>query len=42
MGSLKSLKTVNLNILQDQKAWVFYPTAIECFSFQRWQKPMKW
>ncbi|MBR9914935.1 MAG: glycoside hydrolase family 92 protein [Algicola sp.] len=32
LGSLKPIKQVSLNFLQDQGAWIFYPTAVECLA----------
>ena len=30
LGSLKTIQNVNINFLQDQGAWIFYPTEVEC------------
>ena len=30
LGSNKPLNTVKVNFLQDQRSWIFYPTAVEC------------
>ena len=30
LGSLKSIQNVKINFLQDQSAWIFYPTEVEC------------
>jgi predicted alpha-1,2-mannosidase len=31
LGSAKAISTVEVNFLQNQGAWIFYPTAVECF-----------
>ncbi|WP_370104493.1 glycoside hydrolase domain-containing protein, partial [Winogradskyella sp.] len=31
LGSQKVISTVNVNFLQDQGAWIFYPTEVQCF-----------
>ncbi|MDG5490753.1 GH92 family glycosyl hydrolase [Psychroserpens sp. SPM9] len=31
LGRLKSVNMVFINFLQDQGAWIFYPTQVECF-----------
>ncbi len=31
LGSVQSLDMLNINFLQDQRSWIFYPTKIECF-----------
>ena len=30
LGSKKEVKTVSVNFLQDQRAWIFYPTEVYC------------
>jgi len=30
LGKTRTLKTVKVNFLQDQRSWVFYPTTVEC------------
>ncbi|MDC8002113.1 GH92 family glycosyl hydrolase [Aequorivita todarodis] len=30
LGSLKEVKTVSVNFLQDQRSWIFYPTEVIC------------
>lgn len=30
LGSKKEVKTVSVNFLQDQRAWIFYPTEVIC------------
>ena len=30
LGSAKAISTVEVNFLQNQGAWIFYPTAVEC------------
>ncbi|MBC2843527.1 GH92 family glycosyl hydrolase [Winogradskyella flava] len=30
LGSKKAISTVSVNFLQDQSAWIFYPTEVEC------------
>lgn len=30
LGSKKEVKTVSVNFMQDQRAWIFYPTQITC------------
>jgi len=30
LGSMKPITQVNINFLQDQGAWIFYPTEVEC------------
>ncbi|TXE18056.1 glycoside hydrolase family 92 protein [Psychroserpens burtonensis] len=30
LGSMKPISTVGINFLQDQGAWIFYPTQVEC------------
>ncbi len=30
LGNLKVIKEVNVNFLQDQRSWIFYPTKVEC------------
>ncbi|MEM5566655.1 GH92 family glycosyl hydrolase [Psychroserpens sp. AS72] len=30
LGSIKPINTVEINFLQDQGAWIFYPTEVEC------------
>ena len=31
LGSVKPIKTVNVNFLKNQRSWVFLPTKVECF-----------
>ncbi|MDP5082562.1 MAG: GH92 family glycosyl hydrolase [Winogradskyella sp.] len=31
LGSEKTISTVSVNFLQDQGAWIFYPTEVQCF-----------
>jgi predicted alpha-1,2-mannosidase len=31
LGSLKEVSSVSVNFLQDQGAWIFYPTEVQCF-----------
>lgn len=31
LGSLKEVKNIAVNFLQDQRSWIFYPTEVECF-----------
>ncbi|WP_299122112.1 GH92 family glycosyl hydrolase [uncultured Winogradskyella sp.] len=31
LGSQKEISTVSVNFLQDQGAWIFYPTEVQCF-----------
>jgi len=31
LGSVKPINTININFLQDQRSWIFYPTEIECY-----------
>ena len=31
LGSEKSINTISVNFLKDQKSWIFYPTKVECF-----------
>ena len=31
LGSQKNVSSVNVNFLQDQGAWIFYPTEVQCF-----------
>ncbi|NNF86411.1 MAG: glycoside hydrolase family 92 protein [Winogradskyella sp.] len=31
LGRLKSISSVDVGFLQDQRSWIFYPTAIECY-----------
>jgi hypothetical protein len=31
LGSQKTISTVKVNFLQDQGAWIFYPTEVQCF-----------
>ncbi|MBE9490262.1 MAG: glycoside hydrolase family 92 protein, partial [Bacteroidetes bacterium] len=31
LGSVKPIKNISLNFLQDQRSWIFYPTEIECY-----------
>lgn len=30
LGSLKTISTVKVNFLKDQRSWIFYPTEVEC------------
>jgi predicted alpha-1,2-mannosidase len=30
LGSIKPISTIGINFLQDQGAWIFYPTEVEC------------
>jgi len=30
LGSIKPISNISLNFLQDQGAWIFYPTEVEC------------
>src|SRR5690606_26205646 len=30
LGSLKDVKNVSLNFLQDQRSWIFYPSEVSC------------
>jgi len=30
LGSLKEVKTVSVNFLQDQRSWIFYPSEVSC------------
>lgn len=30
LGSKKEINTVTIGFLQDQRSWIFYPTAVEC------------
>ncbi|MFD2822246.1 GH92 family glycosyl hydrolase [Lacinutrix iliipiscaria] len=30
LGSQKSIEKINVNFLQDQRSWIFYPTEVEC------------
>lgn len=30
LGSIKSINNIKINFLQDQGAWIFYPTEVEC------------
>ncbi len=31
LGSVKNIKTVAVNFLQDQRSWIFYPTEVSCW-----------
>ena len=31
LGSKKDVNTVTVGFLQDQRSWIFYPTAVECW-----------
>jgi hypothetical protein len=31
LGSAESIDTVEVNFLQDQRSWIFYPTEVECY-----------
>ena len=31
LGSKKAINTVTVGFLQDQRSWIFYPTAVECW-----------
>ncbi|WGD35467.1 GH92 family glycosyl hydrolase [Olleya sp. YS] len=31
LGKTKIIDTINVNFLQDQRSWIFYPTTIECW-----------
>ncbi len=31
LGNTKPISTVSVNFLQDQKSWIFYPTAVSCY-----------
>jgi hypothetical protein len=31
LGSEKTIKTISVNFLRDQRSWIFYPTQVECF-----------
>ena len=31
LGSIKAINTVTVGFLQDQRSWIFYPTAVECW-----------
>ena len=31
LGSTESIQTVEVNFLQDQRSWIFYPTEVECY-----------
>ena len=31
LGKVKPIDTINVNFLQDQRSWIFYPTEVECY-----------
>lgn len=31
LGSVKPIQTIDVNFLQDQRSWIFYPTEVECY-----------
>ncbi|WP_338731884.1 GH92 family glycosyl hydrolase [Mangrovimonas cancribranchiae] len=31
LGKVKSINTISINFLQDQKSWIFFPTEVECW-----------
>ena len=31
LGVMKSINLVNINFLQDQRSWIFFPTEVECW-----------
>ena len=31
LGSVKPIKNISINFLQDQRSWIFYPTEVECY-----------
>lgn len=31
LGKVKSINTINVNFLEDQKSWIFLPTEVECY-----------
>lgn len=31
LGTTKSIQTIHVNFLQDQKSWIFYPTEVVCY-----------
>lgn len=31
LGKVKPIETIDVNFLQDQRSWIFYPTEIECY-----------
>ncbi|MDT0557748.1 GH92 family glycosyl hydrolase [Ichthyenterobacterium sp. W332] len=31
LGKVKPIETINVNFLQDQRSWIFYPTEVECY-----------
>ncbi|OIQ29395.1 MAG: glycosyl hydrolase family 92 [Bacteroidetes bacterium MedPE-SWsnd-G2] len=32
LGKEKPINTIQINFLQDQKSWIFYPTRVECYA----------
>ena len=31
LGRIKPFDSINVNFLQDQRSWIFYPTEVECW-----------